>query len=172
MRVASGDMQLTLRCRDRRVFVMPARASVLPQSTPRPRPRPQTMQNRINFLQSEESKLDRDIENARKRTRDLLARKVEKAEKLRDDDVLCTAKDIIGALGPAPSTSKPLRPTTGEWQAHGLLAGLHAMRQLSCMRCKPGHRYPVLYRLGQKTMLLMVPEFVAGDITADQRAFF
>ncbi|GAX73866.1 hypothetical protein CEUSTIGMA_g1316.t1 [Chlamydomonas eustigma] len=73
----------------------------------------QSMLNRINFLKSEEAKFDREIENARKRTRDLLARKAEKAERSKDEDLLSTAKDILGALGPSISEKKPLRPNTG-----------------------------------------------------------
>jgi hypothetical protein len=76
-------------------------------------PSMQSMLNRINFLKSEEAKFDREIENARKRTRDLLARKAEKAEKSKDEDLLSTAKDILGALGPSTFQNKPLRPNTG-----------------------------------------------------------
>ena len=72
--------------------------------------------NRIAFLKAEESKMDREIENARKRTLELLSRKAEKAEKVHDEDVLSTTKDILGSIGAESktSTSKPLRPTTGE----------------------------------------------------------
>jgi hypothetical protein len=73
----------------------------------------QAMLNRINFLQFEELKMDRDIEASRRRALEALSRKAEKAEKSKDEDVLSTAKDILGSLGPAASTSKPLRPTTG-----------------------------------------------------------
>ena len=75
----------------------------------------QAMLNRINFLQSEECKLDRDIDAAKKRALEALSRKAEKAEKSKDNDVLTTTKDILGSLGPAVSISKPPRPTTGAY---------------------------------------------------------
>ena len=75
--------------------------------------------NRIAFLKAEESKMDREIENARKRTLELLSRKAEKAEKVHDEAVLTTTKDILCTIGAEPkaSSSKPLRPTTGECRA-------------------------------------------------------
>lgn len=71
----------------------------------------QAMLNRIAFLKSEECKIDREIEAAKRRALEALARK---AERSNDVDVSSTAKDILGSVGPATSTSKPLRPTTGD----------------------------------------------------------
>lgn len=79
---------------------------------------PQAMLNRISFLRSEEAKLDRDIDVAKRRALELLSRKAEKAEKVQDAELAATAKDILEVVGPTVQTGKgPLRPTTGEaWQ--------------------------------------------------------
>ena len=81
-------------------------------------PMPQAMLNRISFLRSEEAKLDRDIDVAKRRALELLSRKAEKAEKVQDAELAATAKDILEVVGPTVQTGKgPLRPTTGEaWQ--------------------------------------------------------
>jgi hypothetical protein len=71
------------------------------------------MLNRISFLRSEEAKLDREIENAKKKALELLSRKAEKAEKLKDEEVAIAAKDIIEAIRPSLSVSKPLTPSSG-----------------------------------------------------------
>eukprot|EP00798_Chlamydomonas_sp_ICE-L_P015253 gene15253-21335_t len=70
-----------------------------------------TLMNRISFLQGEESKIDRDIENMRNKTKDLLNRKVEKAEKLNDEDTAVTVKEILGAL--PPSVPRVARSSSG-----------------------------------------------------------
>jgi hypothetical protein len=60
--------------------------------------------NRIAYLQSEEAKIDRDIDKARKRTEELLSRKAEKAKKVNDEDVIKAASDVLQALAnTAPS---------------------------------------------------------------------
>ena len=97
--------------------------------------------NRIAFLKQEESKIDRDIENARKRTLELLSRKAEKAEKLKDGEVLSTTKDILGSIAADTKAtgSKPLRPTTGtgrdmQWDGYDIyhvVGGLHHVQHLS-----------------------------------------
>ena len=70
----------------------------------------QALTNRISFLTSEETKIERDIENMRSKTRELLNRKAGEAQ---DSDILATAKDILDALQPLP-LPKVLRVRTGK----------------------------------------------------------
>mmetsp|Transcript_20577 Transcript_20577/g.45043 ORF Transcript_20577/g.45043 Transcript_20577/m.45043 type:complete len:472 (-) Transcript_20577:196-1611(-) len=100
----------------------------------------QAMLNRIGYLQSEEAKIDRDIENARNKARDMLSRKAEKAEKLNDQDVAATAKEIIGTISTPPPASKPLRPVTGRSSLQASIASsgsLAASVQLAASAAAP-----------------------------------
>lgn len=66
----------------------------------------QTLMNRIAYLAQEEAKLDRDIESARRRAAEALARQGD-----RDQDVAATAQEVLAVL-PAASGHK-IRPHTG-----------------------------------------------------------
>ncbi|KXZ47703.1 hypothetical protein GPECTOR_33g585 [Gonium pectorale] len=64
------------------------------------------MMNRIAFLAQEELRLDRDIEAARRRAAEALARQATK-----DQDIAATAKEVLAVLPAAPPTK--IRPHTG-----------------------------------------------------------
>ena len=71
--------------------------------------------NRITMLQCQEAKMDREIENAREKTREALARKAEAAMKQKDEDVAATAKELLGTLGlGTPPGRRSLHATSGE----------------------------------------------------------
>jgi uncharacterized protein YydD (DUF2326 family) len=72
----------------------------------------QAMLNRIAYLQSEEAKIDRDIDKARKRTEELLGRKAEKAKKVKDEDVLKAASDVLQALASTEPSAIVTRRTS------------------------------------------------------------
>ncbi len=62
--------------------------------------------NRIAFLAQEEARIDRDIDAARRRAAEALARQAAK-----DQEIAATAKEVLAVL-PAPGAQK-LRPHTG-----------------------------------------------------------
>ncbi|GFR52217.1 hypothetical protein Agub_g14758 [Astrephomene gubernaculifera] len=68
---------------------------------------PQAMMNRIAFLAQEELRLDRDIEAARRRAAEALARQATK-----DQDIAATAKEVLATMPPPPPPK--LRPHTGK----------------------------------------------------------
>ena len=64
------------------------------------------MMNRIAFLAQEELRLDRDIEAARRKAAEALARQA-----TRDQEIAATAKEVLAVM---PTASAPkLRPHTG-----------------------------------------------------------
>ncbi|GLI71327.1 hypothetical protein VaNZ11_016490 [Volvox africanus] len=67
----------------------------------------QAIMNRISFLAQEELRLDRDIEAARRRAAEALARQATK-----DQDIAATARDVLAVM-PASAPPKVLRPHTG-----------------------------------------------------------
>eukprot|EP00955_Chlamydomonas_euryale_P042125 352210-Chlamydomonas_euryale.AAC.7 len=107
----------------------------------------QAMLNRISLLRSAETKLDRDIEAAKRRALELLSRKAERAQKAADDDVVSAIKDVLGAVagtaaagGRAAGTRTSgarLAPAAGERRARPGTTGW----QEACPACATAKRH-------------------------------
>lgn len=79
----------------------------------RRQPIEQTLMNRIAYLAQEEARVDRDIENARRRAAEALTRQVQRGHQ--DQDVAQTAAELLATLPSAAAQAAPckLRPHTG-----------------------------------------------------------
>ncbi|GIL92562.1 hypothetical protein Vretimale_18976 [Volvox reticuliferus] len=122
----------------------------------------QAMMNRIAFLAQEELRLDRDIEAARRRAAEALARQATK-----DQDIAATARDVLAVM-PASNPPKVVRPHTGR---STLLASLSdGASAAASASAAPSHRASMTSQHSNKALESAPPASLASPTTSGMTA--